>query len=67
MKMAASMLQNMDSSFIANMMKQNTGMDMSAEQIESMKKMMTPEMMESIRNMDPSVVIFQLAVTSFLN
>lgn len=46
----------MDAGMIANMMKQTSGMNMSPEQIESMKKMMTPDMMENMRNMDPTLI-----------
>lgn len=46
MKMAADFMKNADPSFIRQMMKQQTGMDMSDEQINMMKNMMTPEMLQ---------------------
>ena len=46
--------KNMDNSFIKQMMKQQTGMDMKDEDIERMKSMMTPEMLQSFAGMDMS-------------
>jgi tetratricopeptide (TPR) repeat protein len=46
MKMATDFMRNADPSFIKQMMKQQTGMEMSDEQINMMKGMMTPEMLQ---------------------
>jgi hypothetical protein len=50
------MMKNMDSSLLAQMMKQQTGQDISQEQIESMKSMINPEMIEQMKNIDPSIL-----------
>jgi hypothetical protein len=50
------MMKNMDSSLLAQLMKQQTGQDISQEQIESMKSIINPEMIEQRKNIDPSIV-----------
>ena len=50
------MMKNMDSSLLAQLMKQQTGQDISKDQIESMKSMINPEMIEQMKNIDPSIV-----------
>mmetsp|Transcript_44138 Transcript_44138/g.51010 ORF Transcript_44138/g.51010 Transcript_44138/m.51010 type:complete len:583 (-) Transcript_44138:180-1928(-) len=50
MKMATDFMKNADASFIRQMMKQQTGMDMSDDQINMMKSMMTPEMLQMAAN-----------------
>jgi len=49
-------LKNMDSSFIQQMLKSQTGMDMSESDIANFKKMMTPETMETFAKMDPAML-----------
>lgn len=50
------MFQNMDNNMIKSMMKAQTGMEMTDFQIEQMKRQMTPEMLQTVKSMDPAVL-----------
>jgi hypothetical protein len=52
MKTMSSYFQSMDNSFLRQMMKQQSGMDMSDAEIESLKTMMTPETLQMMSNMN---------------
>lgn len=52
MKMMTDYFKNMDNSFLKQMMKQQSGMDMSDTEIQNLKGMMTPEMLQMMSNMN---------------
>ncbi|CAD8185260.1 unnamed protein product [Paramecium octaurelia] len=49
-------LKSMDKGFLKQMMKQQSGVEMSDQQIEMMQTMMTPEMLAQMKNIDPAVL-----------
>ncbi|CAK57371.1 unnamed protein product (macronuclear) [Paramecium tetraurelia] len=49
-------LKSMDKGFLKQMMKQQSGVEMSDQQIEMMQTMMTPEMLAQMKNVDPAVL-----------
>ncbi|CAD8212493.1 unnamed protein product [Paramecium octaurelia] len=49
-------LKSMDKGFLKQMMKQQSGVEMSDQQIEMMQTMMTPEMLSQMKNIDPAVL-----------
>lgn len=53
LKSMVDMMKNMDNSFLRNMYKQQ-GMDLSDEQINMMKTMMTPEMIKTASKVNPN-------------
>ena len=48
--MMSGFLKNTDDSFLSDMMRQQTGMNMSSEQIKMMKSMMTPDLLKNSLN-----------------
>ena len=52
MKMMADYFKNMDNASLKSMLKMQSGMDVSDDQLESMKMMMTPEMLSNFSKMD---------------
>ncbi len=52
MKMMADYFKNMDNTSLKSMLKMQSGMDVSDEQLQSMKMMMTPEMLQNFSKMD---------------
>ncbi|CAD8112007.1 unnamed protein product [Paramecium sonneborni] len=49
-------LKTMDKGFLKQMMKQQSGVEMSDQQIEMMQTMMTPEMLSQMKNIDPAIL-----------
>jgi len=58
MKNMTDYMKNMDSSFIKQMLKSQTGMDLGEAEIENMKKMMNPDTLSKFANMDPAMLKF---------
>ncbi|KAM3139075.1 hypothetical protein pb186bvf_008886 [Paramecium bursaria] len=54
MQQMTNMLKSMDKGVLKQMMKAQGGMDLDDKQIEMMQNMMTPEMLESVKKMDPN-------------
>ena len=50
MKTMSSYFQSMDNSFLRQMMKQQSGMEMSDTEIDSLKQMMTPETLQMMED-----------------
>jgi len=52
LKMMTDYFKTMDNASLKNMLKMQSGMDISDDQLESMKMMMTPEMLQNVSKMD---------------
>jgi tetratricopeptide (TPR) repeat protein len=58
MDMMTNYLKGMDNSFIRNMMKGQTGVELSDADIQNFKNMMTPDTLKTFANMDPSMLAY---------